>query len=71
MSILCEKHGMCSKSGVWQGAGNHLSCRCVPTEPLGLGLFYLTKLHGMVLSPTCWDGCGGVGWDGVGWDGVR
>ena len=52
MSLLCEKHGTCSKSGVWQGAGSHLSLRCVATESLGLDLLYLTKLPGMVLCPT-------------------
>jgi hypothetical protein len=37
------------ESGVWQGAGSHLSLRCVSKESPGLDLLYLTKLPGMVL----------------------
>jgi hypothetical protein len=50
MSLLCEKHGTCFKSGVWQGAGSHLSLRCVPTKSPSLNLLYLTKLswHGFM-----------------------
>jgi hypothetical protein len=50
--LLCEKHGTCSKSGVWQGAESCLSLRCAPTESPGLELLYLPKLPGMVLHPT-------------------
>ena len=50
--FLCEKCGMCSRPGVWQGAGSHLSLGCLPTESLRLDLLYLTKLPGMVLYPT-------------------
>ena len=49
---LCEEFGTGSRPGVWQGAGSHLSLRCVPTESLGLDLLYLTKLPGMVSPPT-------------------
>lgn len=52
MLLLCEKHGMCTKEGVWRGAGSHLSLRLVPTESPNLHLLYLTKLLGMVLLPT-------------------
>jgi hypothetical protein len=47
--LLHKKHNMYSKSRVWQGAGSHLSLRCVPTVSLGLNLLYFTKLPGMVL----------------------
>jgi hypothetical protein len=43
---------MCSRPGVWQGAGSRLSLLCVPTESLGLNPLYLTKLPGMDLCPT-------------------
>jgi hypothetical protein len=52
MSLLCEKHGMCSKSGVWQEAESHLSLMRVPTESLGLDLLYLTKYPDMVLQSS-------------------
>jgi hypothetical protein len=51
MSLLCEKPSTCSESGVWQGAGSHLSVSSLPTESQGLNLLYLTKLLGMVLCP--------------------
>jgi hypothetical protein len=50
-SLLCEKHGTRSKSGVWQQAGSHLSFRCEPSE-FPVDLVYLTKLPSMVLHPT-------------------
>jgi hypothetical protein len=47
-SLLYEKHGMCSKSGGWEGAGSHPSLRCIHTESPGLDLLYLMKLPSMV-----------------------
>ena len=41
--LLCEKSGMFSKSGLWQGAGSHLNLRCVPTESPVLNLLYFTR----------------------------
>lgn len=35
---------MCSKSGVWQGAGGYLRLRCVPTES-GSQLSFLTWFY--------------------------
>jgi hypothetical protein len=43
---------MCSRLGVWQGVGSHLSLKGVPTESPCLNLLYLIKLPGMVLCPT-------------------
>lgn len=40
---------MCSRPGVWQWAGHHLTLRYVPTNSLDLNLLYFNKLPEMVL----------------------
>jgi hypothetical protein len=45
-SLVCEKHGMCSKSGVSQKAGSPLSFRCVPQVSTCFNLpNFLTWFH--------------------------
>jgi hypothetical protein len=43
-----------SQDSVWQGTESHISLKCEPTKSLGLNLLYLTKLPGIIVSPTRW-----------------
>ena len=45
---LCEGCGLCSRPGIWQGIGCHLSLRCVPIVSSSQPALP-TKLPGMVL----------------------
>jgi hypothetical protein len=46
---LCGKCGMCSRPGVWQGVGRHLSSQVCTHQVFKVSdVLYLTKFPGMV-----------------------